>query len=440
MTASPEYISMKEVNRLALPAIFAGIAEPIIALIDTAFIGHIGTSALGGIGIGSSLFLLFVWVMSQTKSAISAIVSRHYGAGTLDSIKGLIPQALITVFLLGLIVWFFTAFFSIQLLELYSASGDVLEAANSYFSIRCIGFPIVLSTFSIFGIFRGMQNTSWAMYISISAALLNVILDYALIFGVEGIIAPMGVEGAAWASLMAQVAMLIASIYMLLKHTPFKLRTFGDLHPEYRNLLGLSSGFIIRTLALNVTYFLANRYATVYGDAQLAAHTIAMNIWLFSAFFIDGYANAGNALSGRLLGRGNTKELHRVGMKLMWLSMGIASLLSIAYLLLYPWMGSFFTKDPLVLSIFGSMFWMVIISQPLNAIAYSFDGIFKGLGNARYLMNTLLAASFIGFIPMLFLADSLSWGLKGIWAAMIVFMLVRAVSLFWKFKTAYRTK
>jgi multidrug resistance protein, MATE family len=440
MTTSPEHISMKEVNRLALPAIAAGIAEPIIALIDTAFIGHIGTSALGGIGIGSSLFLLFVWVMSQTKSAISAIVSRHYGAGTLDSIRGLIPQALITVFLVGLFVWFFTDFFSIQLLELYSAKGDVLKAANSYFSIRCIGFPIVLSTFTIFGIFRGMQNTSWAMYISISAALLNVILDYALIFGIEGVIAPMGVEGAAWASLMAQVAMLIASIYMLLKHTPFKLRTFGDLHPEYRNLLGLSSGFIIRTLALNVTYFLANRYATVHGDAQLAAHTIAMNIWLFSAFFIDGYANAGNALSGRLLGRGDTKELFSVGMKLMWLSMGIAALLSLVYLLMYPWMGGFFTQDPLVISLFGSMFWIVIISQPLNAIAYSFDGIFKGLGNAQYLMKILLSATFLGFIPMLLLSDAMSWGLKGIWSAMIIFMAVRAVSLLWKFNTLYRTK
>ncbi len=83
---------MKEVNRLALPAILSGIAEPIIALVDTAFIGHIGTVALGGIGLGSSLFLLFVWVLTQTKTAISAIVSRHYGAGTLESIKGFVTE------------------------------------------------------------------------------------------------------------------------------------------------------------------------------------------------------------------------------------------------------------------------------------------------------------------------------------------------------------
>jgi putative MATE family efflux protein len=440
MTKPTVLISMKEVNRLALPAIAAGIAEPIIALIDTAFIGHIGTAALGGIGIGSSLFLLFVWVLTQTKTAISAIVSRHYGAGTLESIRALIPQALMTVFLTGILVWFCTDFFSVFLLELYSAKGEVLNYADAYFSIRCIGFPIVLLTFTIFGVFRGMQNTSWAMMISIGAALVNAILDYLLIFGVDDVIPAMGIEGAAWASLIAQILMLFAAVYMLLKHTPFKLRTFGELHPEYRNLLGLSSGFIVRTLALNLTFFLANRYATVYGDAQLAAHTIAMNIWLFSAYFIDGYSNAGNALAGRLLGSGDTKELYRIGMKLMALSIGIGSLLSVAYLLSYPWMGSFFSKDPVVIGVFGSMFWMVIISQPLNAIAFSFDGVFKGLGNAKYLMYTLLAATFLGFIPMLLLADAMSWGLKGIWSAMIIFMAVRAASLLWKFKKVYRAQ
>ena len=105
-------ISLKEINRLALPAILSGIAEPVIALIDTAFIGHIGTTALGGIGIGSSLFVLFVWVLTQTKTAISAIVSRHYGAQTLDQISTLIPQALLFVILLGVLVSFGTWHFS----------------------------------------------------------------------------------------------------------------------------------------------------------------------------------------------------------------------------------------------------------------------------------------------------------------------------------------
>ena len=430
-------ISMREVNRLALPAILSGIAEPVIALIDTAFIGHLGTEALGGIGIGSSLFVLFVWVLTQVKTAISAIVSRHYGAGTLNDIRSLIPQVLYSVILLGLIVFLLTDYFSIQLLQLYSAQGEVLDQADKYFSIRSIGFPIALCTFTIFGIFRGLQNTLWAMYISIGGGLLNVILDILLIYGVEGVIPPLYIEGAAWASLMAQCAMLIASCIILIKKTSFSLIAKLPFHGEFRNVLSLSSGFIVRTLALNLTFFLANRFATGYGNAYIAAHTIAVNIWLFSSYFIDGYANAGNALSGRLLGSGNTKELYRMAMRLMKLSIGIGAVLSLIYLCLYPWIGQVFSDDPTVISLFESIFWIVVLAQPINAIAFSLDGIFKGLGDARYLMVTLLWASFAGFVPILFLGDALSWEIYGIWAAFMVFMAIRGGSLLWKLRRVY---
>lgn len=437
MSEQAKPISMKEVNRLALPAILAGIAEPVIALIDTAFIGHLGTTELGGIGIGSSLFVLFVWVLTQTKTAISAIVSRHYGAGTLDSIRGLIPQALFFVFSLGILVSIITQLFSIPLLELYSAEGEILSQADSYFSIRSLGFPLVLGTFTIFGIFRGMQNTSWAMFISVGGALINVLLDVLLIFGIEGIIPPMGIEGAAWASLIAQAFMLAAALTVLILKTPFKLKRLEPIHREFRNLLGLSSGFIIRTMALNVTFFMANRYATGYGDAYIAAHTIAVNIWLFSSYFIDGYANAGNALAGRLLGSGASSELYRIGQKLVGISMVIGALLSVFYLFLYSWMGSFFSDDPVVILLFEAIFWMVIIAQPLNAIAFSLDGIFKGLGRARLLMNTLLIASFLGFFPLLLWTDYLGWKLYGIWTAFILFMGIRGGTLLWEFKRKY---
>lgn len=430
-------ISMREVNRLALPAILSGIAEPVIALIDTAFIGHLGTEALGGIGIGSSLFVLFVWVLTQVKTAVSAIVSRHYGAGTLNDVRSLIPQVLYSVVLLGLIVFLLTDYFSIQLLQLYSAQGEVLNQADKYFSIRSIGFPIALCTFTIFGIFRGLQNTLWAMYISIGGGLLNVILDILLIYGVEGVIPPLYIEGAAWASLMAQCAMLIAACIILIKKTPFNLIAKLPFHGEFRNVLSLSSGFIVRTLALNLSFFLANRFATGYGNAYIAAHTIAVNIWLFSSYFIDGYANAGNALSGRLLGSGNTKVLYRMAMRLMKLSIGIGAVLSLIYLCLYPWIGQVFSNDPEVIALFESIFWIVLLAQPINAIAFSLDGIFKGLGDARYLMVTLLWASFAGFVPILFIGDALSWKLYGIWAAFMVFMAIRGGSLLWKLRRVY---
>lgn len=430
-------IGIKEINRLALPAIAAGIAEPIIALVDTAFIGHIGTAALGGIGIGSSLFVLFVWMLTQTKTAISAIVSQHYGAGTLESVRSLIPQTLLTVFLIGLAVFGLTDFFSEPLLRLYSAKGAVLSEADRYFSIRCIGYPAVLVTFTIFGIFRGVQNTAWAMIISITGALVNLLLDILLINGYGDLVPAMGIEGAAWASVTAQVVMLSMSLAFLLVNTPFSLKLEKVVHPDFYKLLGLSGGFIIRVMALNVTFFLANRYATGYGEEYIAAHTIAVNIWLFSSYFIDGYANAGNALAGRLIGEKDERSLYQVAMRLLRISVFIGGLLALVYLLLYPFMGGFFSDDEVVIGLFNSIFWIVLLAQPVNAVAFSFDGIFKGLGRARYLMSTLLIASFVGFVPLLLIGDALDWRLYGIWAGFTLFMAIRGGTLWWKLKREF---
>lgn len=382
--------------------------------------------------------MLLVWVLTQTKTAISAIVSQHYGAGTLEKAGPLVPLALLFVILLGLMVSLLTTSFSVPLLQLYAASGEVLKQADIYFSIRAWGFPLVLGTFTMFGVFRGLQNTSWAMFISIGGGLLNLILDIILIFGVEGYIPALGVAGAAYASVAAQGAMLLAAFFTLRKRTPFKRFYLGKMDSDFFRMLGLSSGFIIRTLALNLTFFLANRYATMYGEEHIAAHTIAVNIWLFSSYFIDGYANAGNALAGRLLGGKDHAALYTVGNRLLGISIGIGSGLAFVYLLLYPWLGQFFSDDPEVIRLFENVFWMVIIAQPLNAVAFSFDGIFKGLGRAKYLMTTLLIASFLGFLPVLFITDLLDWRLYGIWSAFIVMMLIRGGTLWWKFRKDFR--
>ncbi|MFT4660824.1 MAG: MATE family multidrug resistance protein [Patiriisocius sp.] len=426
-------ISLKEINRLALPAILSGIAEPLIALADTAMVGRLGTTPLGAVGLGSSLFLLTIWVLTQTKTAISAIVSRHYGAKSLPTIKTLIPQAFLFNIILGFIILIVMFSFARDLLSLYSAKGEILNLATDYFKIRCLGLPIVLATYGMFGVFRGLQNTAWAMQISIVGGVLNLILDYFLIFGI-GPFEAMGIKGAAYASLFAQMIMLVLSTIYFLKNTPFNFKLKYKLNSEFKFLIGMSSGFIIRTIALNIAFFLANRYATSYGDEHIAAHTIAINIWLFSSYFIDGYANAGNAISGRLFGEKRFEELYTVGMKLMKISMLIGCILGSFYFIFYNYIPMIFDLETGVVHLFESIFWILILSQPINAIAFAFDGIFKGLGRSKYLMYTLLIASFLGFVPVLIISDKYQFGLHGIWAAFVVFMVIRGLTLLWKFR------
>lgn len=417
-------IGLREINRLAGPAIVAGIAEPVITLVDTAFIGKLGTQDLAAVGIASSFYLMVIWVLAQTKSAISAIVSRYYGKDRLADIYSLVPQALLMNVLLGLLIILITFPFTSGIFSLYNAEGDVLVMAESYYKIRSWGYPITLATFILFGVFRGLQNTSWAMQISLIGGLVNVVADYILIFGFAGIPA-YGIEGAAMGSLIAQVVMLGLAIGYLHRKTVYTIHWPGKIHKDLKWLFGMSIDFYIRTLSLNLAFYQSTRMAAGLGDAVVAAHTIAINIWLFSAFFIDGYANAANALSGRLYGENNLPGLKKMSTTIIKISVGIGLLLAVIYLLGYNRIVLFFTEDPLVIHYFLSVFWLVILMQPINAVAFAYDGIFKGLGKAKALRNTLLISTFLVYFPFIFISEYLNWAFIGIWIALTAWMISR---------------
>lgn len=431
------HIDRREINRLAIPAILTGIAEPVITLVDTAFVGQVGTTELAAVGIAGSFYLMMVWILAQTLTAIAAIVSQYYGRDQLDSISTLVPQALFSNILLGIGFFLLTNTFSTTIFEFYNAEGEVLEACEDYFGIRSWGFPFTLATLLLFGVFRGLQNTSWAMVISLAGAAINLILDYLLIFGVEGQIQALGIEGAAWASLSAQILMFVLSLVFLVAKTPFSLRFSIKINREFRNLAGMSLDLFVRTILLNLTFYLATRYATGYGKAVIAAHTIAINIWLFSSFFIDGYAHAGNALAGRLLGENRPNELSRVGWQINSIALYIGIGLAVIYALGYFQIGGYFTDDPDVIENFEAIFLLVIVTQPINAVAFAFDGIYKGLGEMKLLRNLLIAATLLGFVPVAVGFHTFSPGLRGIWVAFLVWMLIRSAWLAMDFKKRY---
>ncbi|WP_456378697.1 MATE family efflux transporter [Lutibacter sp.] len=436
-------ITFKGINKLAIPAIIAGISEPLLSITDTAIVGNIQvnpTEALAAVGIAGSFISALVWILAQTRSAISAIVAKYLGAKKLDEIATLPAQIIAINVLLSAIIYVTTVFFAKEIFQMYNADGLILNYSTEYFKIRAIGFPLTLFVFSAYGIFRGLQNTFWPMVISIVGAVLNVGLSFAMVYGIEGLINPMHIKGAAWASVIAQAVMAILSLILILKKTPFSLKIKFPFNKEIKNLLSISVNLIIRAIALNVALYLANSYATNYGDNYIAAQTIAFQIWLFFAFFIDGYASVGNIVSGKLLGENNYKKMWKLSIKLSRYSIVISILLSVVCAVFYFPIGKLFSQDPLVLNLFYSIFWIVLIMQPINAVAFVFDGIFKGLAEAVTLRNLLIVATFLGFLPALLIGDYFNLKLYAIWIAFTVWMLLRAGILVVKFRSKYLHK
>ncbi|SFT45586.1 putative efflux protein, MATE family [Lishizhenia tianjinensis] len=424
MSKEPQY---KAIYKLAIPALFGGIVEPFLSLTDLAIIGNMpdqenygALEAIAAVGVAGSLVSALLWIFAQTKSAISAIVSRQFGAERLRTVATLIPQMVLLNFLLGVFAFVSTYFISNWIfLEVYNTDPIVGEVATSYYGIRAFGFPITLITFSLFGVFRGLQNTYWAMTTSIVGGVLNVALDFFFVFGLE-----MGIEGAAIASLIAQGVMLLMSLYFLLK-SQLKLYFSWTINHYFKELLLIALNLIARTLVLNLTLMLTYRYANAYGKAQAGTHALLLNLWLFSAFFLDAFATAANALSGKYLGAKNRAALHETRAKNLKLGIGVSFVLAAALLIFDEEIIGLFIKDDAVKDYYPNILPLFALCLPVNALAFVMDGIYKGLGEAKYLRNLLIISSCIGFLPALLILDYFSPTLQSVWWAMVAWMFLR---------------
>tara|TARA_X000000950_G_scaffold102746_1_gene129753 strand:+ start:8338 stop:9654 length:1317 start_codon:yes stop_codon:yes gene_type:complete len=432
-------LDKKEIRSLAIPAILYNITEPLIGLADTAIIGQMennSTIAQGGVGLAAGLIATLIWGFAQMRTSLSAIISRQYGAQTISRIKSLIPQALVVTMLTGIILAILLGInYDYVSHFLYGDINDMtFKFSEDYFIIRLYGLPLGLLIALFFGVFRGFQNTYWAMYIGIIGGISNIFLDYIFVLGVDNYISPMGVEGAAWASVISQMLMTLLCVIFFLIKTPFNFKITNRINPFFKEMLLIFMNMFIRTMVLNFVFIISNRYANSYGSNSLAAYTIAYNIWIFSAFFIDGYSNAGNALAGKYIGEKNNEKLKKLGNTLLKINIKIAIVLMCFYTILYQLIGGIFNSNENVIEVFENVFWIVILAQPFNSIAFTFDGIFKGLGKAVDLRNTLIIGTFLFFIPTIYLLDLIIPQLISVWIALSAWMLYRGISLLVKFR------
>lgn len=433
-------ISLKQINKLAIPALISGVSEPILSLTDAAIVGNIevnATESLAAVGIVTTFLSMLIWVLGQTRSAISSLVSQYLGANNLEAIKSLPAQAIFIITSLSVLIIITTYPFADTIFKLYNASHLILDYSVDYYKIRVFGFPFTLFTIAVFGTFRGLQNTFYPMLIAIIGTIANIVLDVVLVYGIEGFIPAMNIKGAAYASVIAQLIMAILSVFYLLRKTEISLIPTFPFNKEIRTFIVMILNLFVRTLALNVTLYYASAFSTSYGKEYIAAYTIAINLWFLGAFIVDGYSSAGNILSGKLYGQRNYKALVLLSNKLIKYGILLGIFITIIGSFLYYPIGNIFTEDPEVLVQFYNIFWIVLAMQPFCALAFIFDGVFKGLGKMKYLRNVLLFSTFFIFVPILFWLDSLNYKLYAIFIAITFWIIGRGIPLIIKFRQQF---
>ena len=423
----------KEVLRLAVPSILANITVPLVGMVDIAIAGHISdASAIGGIAIGAMLFDLLYWNFGFLRVGTGGMTAQAFGRQDFQGAKEILAQSLTIAVGAALFIWALQWLFLHVAMALIPCSSEVAVFARRYFFIRIWAAPATLSLMALKGWFIGMQDTVSPMVCDIVVNVVNMAASFAL-----AVWTPLGAMGVAWGTLIGQYTGLLVALALLVR----KLRSslFADTlspssflrsslrWPKMRRLFVLNGNLFIRSLCFMVVYVGFTSLTSKYGDGPLAVSSIMMKLFMLFSYFIDGFAYAAEALTGRFIGGRDGVSLRRSMRILFVWTLAIGAVFTLLYAVSGEGMVRLMTSDASVIA--GSRpFLPWLVAMPLvSCLAFLWDGIFIGATAARPLRNSMIGAA-AGFV-LASLALQPLWGIQAIYVAYFVHLIVRVVWL-----------
>ena len=411
----------REILRLALPALGALLVEPLVSVVDTAFVGRLGAEPLAALGVTTALFTLFFVVFNFLAYATTPRVAYALGRGDLEGAMARSSEALWLALFLGVAATLLLELLAPWLVRAMGAGEGVYPMALSYLRLRALSGTAVLVMTAAQGVYRGLQDTRTPFLVALAANALNAVLDPLFIFGLG-----MGLGGAALASVLAQSA---GAVWFFLA-----LRAMGAFRPfpGVRALLPylrVGGEMFVRTVSLVGAITAAAAVAARIGVVAVAAHQVVWQVWLLLAMGLDALAIAAQALVARLRGEDRAAARRAADRLLLW---GLVSGAALSLLLLAAAdaLPRVFTPDPEVLRAVGGVWPLVVLATPLNALVFVWDGIFMAAERFRFLAAAMVLAAAVGVVFFL-AALALGWGLVGVWWGMVAINVVRALTLAW---------
>lgn len=412
----------RDIRRLALPALGALAADPLVSMVDTAFVGRLGVVPLGALGVNASVFSLAFVVFNFLAYGTTPRIARAIGRGEFEGAGRLAMQALVLAAATGFAALLVLQLFAGPILSLMGAEGELRESALVYLRIRALAGPAVLLIIAGHGIYRGWQDTRTPLWLTLAINVVNLVLDPLLIFGFGW-----GLAGAAWATMIAQWVGAGLFVHALLVRG--RRRFYIEPHlPTLRDLLPflqIGGSLGVRTFTLVGTMTLATSVATRLGAVEIAAHQIATQLWLLLALVVDALAVAGQALVAR---HRETPAARAAADRLLWWGVWLGFGLVGLFLLVAPVLPRLFTDAPATIAQTRALLPFVIWMQPLNALVFVWDGIFMG-AEAFGLLARQMLLSAAGAVLLLLLVVPLGLGLAGVWWGIVTLMAGRVVTL-----------
>lgn len=421
----------KQILHIALPSIISNITVPLLALVDTTIVGHLGSASyIAAIALGGMIFNMIYWLFNFLRMGTGGLTAQAYGANQHQATSYILLRSLtiaggiaLTLLLLQRPIFQVTFHF-------VTATAEVRSLASIYFNILIWGAPAMLALYSFTGWFLGMQNARIPMCIAITQNVVNIAVSTLLVFGCH-----LKIESVALGTLISQyTALLLAVIFCLTKFDVkqhFELKAILDIN-TLKRFFQINRDIFLRTLCLIAvtTYFTSA--GSTQGELTLAANTLLMQFFIIFSYFMDGFAYAGEALGGRYFGAHDRLNFQRVTRCLFAWGGALSVLFFFIYFLSGTSLLHLLTDDSQVINRAQQYLPIVYFIPLISFAAFLFDGLYIGTTATRYMLISMFCASaaFFVLINVCTLSNTL------LWLAFLVYLGGRGLMQAFLFKKA----
>ena len=408
--------------QLAWPMILANMAVPMATIVDSAIAGHISLSAIGAIAIASIIFSFISSSCSFLRMGITGLAAQlddHHG----QQAGHILSSHFMLAFAIALTLLLLQSPISHYAFSLFSTSSTVMELAQDYFRIRLYSIPAVLCQMVILGWLIGLGKSHLVFYLVVMTSSINIALSFITVFLFD-----YGITGIAIATIIADYCGLAIGL-IIIHRTIFSLSHLKHhwCYWPQQQLFHLHSPLFIRTLCLLLVFAFFTQQSAQQSDIVLAANTLLLHFITFSSFFLDGFANAAEVITGQAMRHRSRAEFKRGIYYILTWAVATAVILAVVYGLFASTLLTLMTSSYITRYLAEHYLIWIIMAPLISVLSYSFDGVYIGATQAKAMCNTVLLATIAVYLPTWYYLQP--FYNHGLWAALSAFLLARGLLL-----------
>ena len=430
MNPSSTKLTHKRVLGVAIPIVLANATIPILGAVDTGVVGQMGLAVpIGAVGIGAIIISAIYWLFGFLRMGTTGLTAQAIGSNDHSETSALLVRGIIIGLVAGLILILIQIPLFSAALGIAPASQEVEGLANEYLKIRVFSAPAAIAIFGITGWLIANERTRAVLVLMLLINSINIVLDFVFVLRLGW-----GVEGVAFATLIAEWSGLFFGLWLARKG--FKngyWRNWSQIFDRARltKMAKVNSDILIRSVLLEIAFVSFLFLGSSFDDATLAANQVLIQFLNITAYAMDGFAFAAEALVGKALGAKNRLIFRKSAVMTSQWGFGSVVVMALAfYVFGNTIINVMTTAEEVRIVSYEYLPWMVL-APLVGAAAWMLDGIFIGATRTADMRNMMFISFCVYLIALAFLLPK--YDNHGLWASLIIFSIARGVTLGYKY-------